>query len=79
VLSNPPLTTSDAQGKYRLVSPPGAASLVMIKPGYTEAYRTVTAVAGKATAPYDARLTPLDAGLQVHSIVGGTSSKLRGE
>lgn len=72
--------TSDAVGRFYLVSAPGAAILQISKAGFTSGQRTVTVVAGRRTSPFDARLTPLDGnGSAISSLAGGTAQNTLGD
>lgn len=68
-----PAATSDARGRYRLVTAPGSVRIAVEKPGYSSAERSAQVVDRQRIAPFDARLTPLDANSALVSAFGGGS------
>jgi RHS repeat-associated protein len=72
-------TTSDALGRFYLVGGAGALRLRVTKSGFTTAERTVTVVGGRRVSPFDARLTPLNTGVSVSSLAGGTVTSAAGD
>jgi len=70
---------SDERGRFRLAADPGTAQILISREGFTESERLVDVVEGRRTDPFDARLTPLDVGRGVSSVLGGRVSASSGE
>jgi PKD repeat protein len=70
---------TDAQGRARVAAPIGPARIRVARSGFTAVERSIAVVDGKRVDPLDARLTPLDATVNlVSSVRGDTASNADG-